>query len=754
MLFRDIPESQFLTKNSRFVYSEDDEHLKYIRHMNLRRNMPKYLSNKYGIDEPINGKGGSISYEKLNYDYEHNVIGSYIDTAPIGSDSDWVMEYKRNGKNRYVPLAGENPIYPLSNNKVSFKIYWNGGYTGKNYDDLYYTYVTTEHHYSYVENWLQTYYETYDYNRYAVVSNIPGYVAYIRLSQAEGFDPGGGLHYFFPTQSKTYELRFKVRLHNIEVINSFEYYTKTEWYEDTEHTHSLPHREDVKKLDAAFVPGVSVNFDNGGGPSISRVHINSGPNMGQYKSGIYYYDGLYEHYDWKKPAWAGGEGERNDMHWSYGGGYGTFPCDITKPYIWDPKDTPFPSSYAGPYWCNTWKDIPTWQLLRIKDALSMETEDIYYDYHDKGDTTAEKMAESYFVRFGNDGDWHEYVVTYYPEDYKPLQGFVEYPENPVPYLTPALNLYLSGLRPTTTYDSYIEFKDLTIKSKPYTSTSYEYNDIDHFYLNKEGVWLPDNFEKSSDNKINAIRTEGTKIGTGTINGFSVDIFSPPVVTNASVTSMYQSGTKIATLNIDGVDYDIYYPIQTIHGGYVYLPVSWSSTPLSFNIYNNKTLTLLSVAPSGLMLDNNGVMFAHLDNLDLNYSFGLVDLNAERSYNMSFGRNRQGTWLCEVVLDISTSSAYIPDDSTEYIKLQITGARTGIYYNSSGNTYIEKRIPMDIFKNGPLTHYKIRKSFIYYNSSSSSMNLSATVKGKLKSGASLVTSENLTLKFKARKVTFS
>ena len=43
MFFRGIPESQFLSDKSKFVYSEDDEHLTYISRQNLYRNIGKMM---------------------------------------------------------------------------------------------------------------------------------------------------------------------------------------------------------------------------------------------------------------------------------------------------------------------------------------------------------------------------------------------------------------------------------------------------------------------------------------------------------------------------------------------------------------------------------------------------------------------------------------------------------------------------------------------------------------------------------------
>lgn len=721
MLFRDVPESQFLTKDSKFVYSEDDEHLKYIRHMNLRRNMPKYLSNKYGIDEPIDGRGGSISYEKMDYSYDSLTYNSWLN-GPYGSDVPWTMDNWLNGLS--TPDA-----YMLRNNRTSFRIYWN---PNRQYSDYFYSRIEPVMHQAWRGD--EHNYTTYTYTVGMVVSDMPASI--IRVYFADSVSG----HSFFPISGKTYEMRFKVRLHNLINNRTCKYYDKTAYM--LEHPYEEP---DVpRKLTGTFVNGISLSFIYQ--ECLNGCYTDRHPQSGQtglHTQNLFYYEGMYHAYDHPTPGTA----VENDYPYSSGPQIAPRPSTIVPQY----RDGDPHVVHEIEQWGMTWRDIPDWELLRVRDALSMNEDDVRYYSQTQAYRTyglnVGGMYNSYFIRFGDDSDWHEVVLTYYPEDYFRLDG------QEITYLAPQLQFSLAGLEPTTVSDSYVEVKDLTIRSKPLTqSTTQRYNNIEHFYLNKEGVWLPDNFERTSDNDIIQVRTEGTKIATGIVNGQNIDIFSPPVVTNASVTTPYQSGVRIASLLVDGTTYDIYTPYQTINDGIVYSPVEWSPTPLEFDILNGQSLKLLSVAPSGMMLDNEGTMFAHLDYASATNSFGLAELNTTRTYNVNCGNGKQGSWLCEITLDISTAVAYVPDDSTEYLMMQIRGSSSGFYPYASGNTYIEKRIPMDIFKNGPLDHYKIRKTFIYY--CSDYMILPVTIKGKLKSGASLVTSENLTLKFKARKVTFS
>ena len=252
MLFRNIPESQSLTNKSKFVYSEDDEHLKYISRDYLYRNIPKMFVNKYGKDEPI--KIGSDMYDKMHYIYENTIFDSSLFHGAT-EDRAWVSD-------AYLNYHSFSPdLYPLKNNRVSFKIVWNRPISY--YDTINTVKLIEEQHYTYVEQWPEPSDWTrwcWNYKRLANASTIASY------DVPFSFQPGALGNYFFPINGKTYEMTFKVRLHNLINEESIMYYTQADYINyasNVDYLRNYMGRHIVQNptlRPLTYVNGVSINF--------------------------------------------------------------------------------------------------------------------------------------------------------------------------------------------------------------------------------------------------------------------------------------------------------------------------------------------------------------------------------------------------------------------------------------------------------------------------------------------------------------
>ena len=726
MLFRDVPESQFLTKNSRFVYSEDDEHLKYIRHMNLLRNRPRIFKNVYGVDPPDKPIGADL-YDTMYYRYTDDIYDSFLWMGQFPDDRSWMPD-------AYINYHDYDPHrYPLVNNKVNFKTCWTKPIS---YYDEYANRVSivNETHQSYVNqvpppaDWSQN---TYTYVQARNTSTIQTYVATYQL------DPGGtGGHFFFPVNDSTsYELRFKVRLHNLINEENIEYYP---WSVYLISTTKPGHPGEINvpiKHHATYVNGISINFnDNSRMGTLSNSIIKGHtPYDG---IGLQKYMGLQEHYDHPTPD----ESIRNDTNVDSIFWY-LMPATVTPPLVLGFNSHERFENDSITLWRNwglRWAALPRWEVLSIKDALSMNEEDL-------SKTNAYNLYESYFVRFGFDNDWHEFVV--------PLNNLDDYRNHQfITHLTPSISILLSGLRPTTANDSYVEIKDFEILSVPIRyKESKKYTQIDHIYLNKNGVWLPDDFTKESEfANFSRIRSSGQKIAECEFQGVQSEVYAPPLVDSASITTNYNDGTKIMDFKINGVSHPVYHPIKTISDAKIIEPTSISPTPFEFNIMENGVIKIKhNRKRCGIRRDSDGVLYYKFDNFDNTRSFGLANLNSTYQANISNNDDRGGYWICNAEVDICTDVGYTPDSDDEYLSFAVSGG-SGTFFNNA-NFPLEKRIPLSIFGGQPMNHYKINIPFICYgNTSTHYFAINVIFKGKLKSGATLTTSENLTVTLKARR----
>lgn len=711
MFFRGIPESQFLSDKSKFVYSEDDEHLKYISRQNLYRNIGKMFTNKYGKEVPV--KTASDMYDKLNYQYTDDVFDSYLHT--IYNNTEGQLENNRWVLDAYRSSETWSPDdYKLKNNKVNFRIYWNqplSEYESANKKEL----VNETHHY------YNGYYD-YDYTYARNISNVLGFRVVV------GLDPGYTGHKFFPINGKTYELSCKIRLHNIINEDTVEYYSKELYYNsELNPTQEPPTPRTVHT--ATYVNGFGVHFYHKSfGSNGARSHW-----YDRSYDALCYYEGMHEYYD---PVHGGTQ--RNDIH-IMAGPDRIRPASIVAPIIIGENDYS-PGEVEGitndRNYAARWVDAPEWEKIFPRDLIGFEPVDMerYQGFY-----------ESQFVRFGNDSNWHEYTFTFNADDY--LDG------NSIEYLEPYLTFMLSGLRPTTLTDSYIEVKDLEIKSVPFRMTNTNYTDIDHVYLNKDGIWLPEDFAKEQDYaSISLHRGEGQKIAESTFEGVPTDIFSPPVVDSASVTANYNSGTKIMDFIINGVSNPIYHPSKIISDAKILLPVSYQSTPIEFDIFDNGVATIINKGKTDPIIkpDQNGVFKAELNSFDRTYNFGRIDLNGSYQTTIRENINQGGYWTCCASIDISTNEIYTPDSIKEYFKFYISSNSSSFF--ALVNFTFEKLVPIGMFNGRTLNHYKITVPFMYYAGPSSPwFYINVGLQGHLKTDAILLTSEDVIFTLTSRKV---
>ena len=724
MFFRGIPESQFLSDKSKFVYSEDDEHLKYISRQNLYRNIGKMFTNKYGKEVPV--KTASDMYDKLSYQYTDDVFDSYLHQLYNNTDDQIIEPDNLNYRwvlDAYRKTNHSSPDdYRLKNNKVSFRIYWNKPlieYDKANKKEL----ISETHHYY---NSGYTPPLDYDYTYDRNISNVLNFRIQV------GLDPGYYGHEYFPLNSKTYELSCKIRLHNIINEDTVEYYSKEVYFTGENPSHHPPTPKTVHT--AQYVNGFGVNFNN---HSFGAMHAKSHWHWDMHHIWEYdalcYYEGLYEHYD---PVHGGSQ--RNDIH-IMAGPDRIRPAGIVAPLIIGENDYS-PGEPEGitndRHYAARWVNAPAWEKIFPRDLIGFEPVDIerYQGFY-----------ESQFVRFGKDSNWHEYTFTFNADDY--LDG------NSIEYLTPSLTFMLAGLRPTSQTDSYIEVKDLEIKSVPFRITNTNYTDIDHIYLNKDGIWLPEDFVKEQDYaSISLHRGEGQKIAESTFEGVPTDIFSPPIVDSASVTANYNSGTKIMDFIINGVSNPIYHPSRIISDAKILLPVNYQSTPIEFDIFDNGVATIINKGKTNPTVkpDQNGVFKAELNSFDRTYNFGRIDLNGSYQTTIREFVNEGGYWTCCANIDISTNEIYTPDSIKEYFKFYISGNNSSFF--ALANFTFEKLVPIGMFNGRTLNHYKITIPFMYYAGPSYPwFYINVGIQGHLKTGATLLASEDVIFTLTSRKV---
>lgn len=723
MKFINVPESQSLTSKSKFVYSEDDEHLKYINIKNLKKNIPKCVKNSYGIDIPNDDSNiPGITYDKLNYSYTNDIFNTYLDFKDNWSSYTWKTDIEYYLPNGQYPRYDQ--LYQLENNKLNFKLFWSGwsiadGWHQVTYDDINHVGWTSETHESYIDS-SSGRYTPYTYTRVANTSDIMSIVRSFQLFE------GSYQHMFFPIDGNTYELSFKVRLHNLVNESTLDYYIPSEYFINlNNHGKTEPVPEQHQ---ATFVNGIGVHFND------RSMGVNTAVSSFRERSGIpvrypyfYKYDGLMEYYDHPAPNVS----VRNDRHMVAG------------------PDTPRPATVVGSHpigeyashdtkvlkqWSLAWKELPAWEQVRIRNALSMELEDV--ELMDEYG-----LYEGYFVRFGSDDGWHEYTFTFNPDDYV----------DDIDHLKPTISFLLSGLHPASAGDAYIEIKDFEIKSRPYTISTFYYKNIDKLYLKKDGIWLPDTFTKESEQtNVTPIKQQGTKIAEASVGTIDYDILAPALVTNASVTPNYNDGFLIGDLSINGTVNHIYSPYKVVTDVKVLTKLTpQSSSYNEYSIVNNQVATLSSIGRrSGIKVNSDGELYAGFDTMDGSYSFGLVDLNGTYSYRFLDSDARNGYWICNIEFDVSTSTPYIPDSVSEYFKVRLSGGTGAFYYLSSFD--LEKRIPAFLFQDTALNHYKISIPFIYY-ASNNYFSILSEFKGSLKSGVSLMSSANLVTRLTARRI---
>lgn len=751
MLFRNIPESQSLTNKSKFVYSEDEEHLKYISRDNLYRNIPKMFVNKYGKDEPI--KINSDMYDKMDYIYEN----AHFDTSLIYNtteDKAWVPDNYLN-YHRYPP-------YTLKDNRVSFKIVWNKPLSY--YNSVNDVKLLEEWHYDYVNvipeprDWTPY---CWNYKRLANASTIASYDVDF------SFDPGPYGNYYFPARGKSYIMKFKVRLHNLVNEETLMYYTQLDYIAyaskfDYLHRHIV---QEPKLRPLTFVNGVSINFRKVAPKGASLAVVNDPVHSYAYSERHQQDMGPEPFAEYhpnpdptKKPERTWGEWNNLATVYNHNPGFmtGTDPLIGSTMGVWEFDEEGYrnESNYDKPRndirrrWAENFKNIPRDTVVNFKTAANIDPSDLEIFNESSEQKWYHNYWDSWFVRFAADNEWHEYSVEFNIDDV--------YDPGDLDHLEPELNFWLSGLRPTTENDSYVEVKDLEIKSKPWSiGEAIKYIDIDHIYLNKDGIWLPEDFAKERDQAdISLHRDEGTKIAEAEFGGTSIDVFSPPVVSSASVDANYDHGTKIFDFKINGVSNPVYHPTRAITGANVLLPVTWQQEPYAFDIFdfNTGSATILNKQKKrpAIKPDENNIFSVEFDNFDQEYSFGHVNLN--NSYITSFSNNddRSGYWDCRASIDICTSDIYTPDTIGEYLRFYVVGGY-GSFFNNT-NLTLEKRIPMSIFSGETLNYYKITIPFIYYiPSSSDTFIIDVGMQGKLKPGVVLTTSENLKVTLTARRI---